>query len=124
VKRSFVESHGFSADRQRLEKAGELTLEDMVDLESEIMANPLAGDLVQGTGGLRKMRLGQRAVGRGKSGGCRILFLDLPHVSVTHLLAIFGKREKVDLAVDDRKALAQLVRQIKKETAHEKSKTH
>jgi hypothetical protein len=40
--------------------------EDMVALEKDIIANPEAGDLVRGTGGLRKIRLGQRSVGRGK----------------------------------------------------------
>jgi hypothetical protein len=33
-------------------------------VEAEIMANPQTGDLVPGTGGLRKVRLGQRARGR------------------------------------------------------------
>jgi hypothetical protein len=48
----------------------------------------------------------------------------LPHVSVTHFVAIFGKREKIDLTAAERNALAELVRAIKKETArHEKETT-
>jgi hypothetical protein len=81
VRRRFVESHGFSAHRARLERDGELTDDDMVALEKDIIANPEAGDLVRGTGGLRKIRLGQRAVGRGKRGGARVLYLDLPNRS-------------------------------------------
>ena len=123
MRRKFVESQGFSAERSRLEKTGELILDDLVRLELEIMANPETGDLVQGTGGLRKVRLGQKARGRGKRGGCRVLFLDLPHVAITHLVAIFGKREKIDLTPAERSALAVMVRTIKKETRHEEE-TH
>jgi hypothetical protein len=116
VRRRFVESRGFSADRARLERSGELTLEDIVALEQDIMANPDTGDLVPGTGGLRKVRLGQRQVRRGKRGGLRVYYLDLAASKVTHLVAIFGKREKSDLSPLERKAIATLVRKLKEET--------
>ena len=73
--------------------------EDIVSLEQRILANPQAGDLVQGTGGLRKIRMGQRSVGRG----------------VTHLVALFGKREKTDLLPAERRLVAALVEQLNKE---------
>jgi hypothetical protein len=116
VLRRFVESRGFSADRARLEREGELTMEDIVALEQDIMANPDTGDMVQGTGGLRKVRLGQRQVRRGKRGGLRVYYLDLAAAKVTHLVAIFGKREKSDLSPAERKAVANLVRKLKEET--------
>jgi hypothetical protein len=90
-------------------------VEDMVALEQSILVDPHVGDLVPGTGGLRKVRVGQRAVGRGKRGGVRVYYLDLPERSVTHLVAIFGKREKDDLAPSERKAIAGLVRTLKEE---------
>jgi len=102
VLRRFVESRGFSADRDRLERDGEITLEDIVALEQDILANPDAGDLVPGTGGLRKVRLAQRQVRRGKRGGLRVYYLDLAASKVTHLVAIFGKREKTDLSAAER----------------------
>lgn len=85
MRRKSVESRGFSADRLRLERAGELVLEDMVALE------------------------------QGDWGGARVYYLDLPARGVTHLLAIFGKREKDDLSVGERQALAALVRVLKEE---------
>ncbi len=115
MRRRFVESIGFSADRFRLERAGELVIDDMVALEQSILADPNVGDLVRGTGGLRKVRVGQRAVGRGKRGGVRVYYLDLPDRAVTHLVAIFGKREKDDLSPSERKAAATLVRKLKEE---------
>jgi len=117
VKRRFVESAGFSEDRKRLERARELSHDDLVALEQSILADPQAGDLVPGTGGLRKIRLGQRTVGRGKRGGVRVYYLDLPRRAVTHLVAIFGKREKSDLSPVERKAVAALVKQLKEQTS-------
>ena len=89
--------------------------EDIVSLEQRILANPQAGDLVPGTGGLRKIRMGQRSVGRGKRGGARVYYLDLPGRGVTHLVALFGKREKTDLLPAERRLVAALVEQLKKE---------
>jgi len=111
-----VESRGFSADRARLERARELSDEDIVAMEQSILADPHVGDLVPGTGGLRKVRVGQRAAGRGKRGGVRVYYLDLPRQRVTHLLAIFGKRQKSDLSVAERRQVAAAVQQLKEET--------
>ncbi len=115
MRRRFVESRGFSEDRKRLERARELSHDDMVALEQSILADPEAGDLVPTTGGLRKIRVAQREVRRGKRGGVRVYYLDLPRRGVTHLVAIFGKREKDDLSADERKAVAVLVKQLKEE---------
>lgn len=117
MRRRFVESAGFSADWARLERAGELVLEDLVSLEQTILANPEAGDLVPRTAGLRKLRLGQRRLRRGKRGGVRVYYLDLAARKVTHLVAVFGKREKVDLSPAERKAIAKLVGELKEEAS-------
>jgi hypothetical protein len=115
VKRTFVEMPGYSAHRRRLEDAGELVDGDLQAMESEIMRNPEAGDRVQGTGGLRKIRFVQSAVGRGKRGGGRALYLDLPKRGKVYLIALFGKREQSDLSPAGRKLAAELVKQIKEE---------
>jgi hypothetical protein len=115
VRRRFVESRGFSEDRRQLERAHELSHDDLVALEQSILADPQTGDLVPGTGGLRKVRLGQRQVRRGKRGGVRVYYLDLPHRAVTHLVAIFGKREKSDLSPAERRLVSELVKQLKEE---------
>jgi hypothetical protein len=54
-------------------------------------------------------------VGRGKRGGARVWYLDLPGRGVTHLVALFGKREKTDLLPAERRLVAALVEQLKKE---------
>jgi hypothetical protein len=62
----FIETSIFT--RQVLEL---LTDEEYADLQSELAANPLAGDVIEGTGGLRKVRVA--AKGKGKRGGARVI---------------------------------------------------
>jgi hypothetical protein len=45
----------------------------------------------------------------------RVYYLDLPRRGVTHLLAIFGKREKADLTPAERRQVAALVKELEKE---------
>ncbi len=71
-----------------------------------VAADPEAGDLLQGTGGIRKARLAGR--GKGKSGGYRIVWYfgggDIP----VFLLTVFGKGEKANLTQGERNALRAL----------------
>ncbi|MBL0924267.1 MAG: type II toxin-antitoxin system RelE/ParE family toxin [Sphingomonadaceae bacterium] len=68
-----------------------------------VATNPEAGDVMQGTGGVRKARLAGR--GKGKSGGYRIVYYfgggDIP----VCLLTVFGKGEKANLTQGERNAL-------------------
>jgi hypothetical protein len=68
-----------------------------------IAANPAAGDVIEGTGGARKVRFAGR--GKGKRGGYRVITFfsgtDIP----VFLLNIFAKSEKTDLAPKERRVL-------------------
>lgn len=79
-----------------------------VDLVS---TDPEVGDLLQGTGGVRKARLAGR--GKGKSGGYRIVYYfgggDIP----VFLLTVFGKGEKANLTQGERNALRSLAATLK-----------
>lgn len=84
---------------------------DEVDaLITSIAADPEVGDVMQGTGGCRKLRFGGR--NRGKSGGYRVVTFftgaDLP----VFLLTVFGKGEKANLSKAERNALAVLSRTL------------
>ncbi|MGH6793217.1 MAG: type II toxin-antitoxin system RelE/ParE family toxin [Methyloceanibacter sp.] len=69
---------------------------------------PDAGDVIQGTGGARKVRFAGR--GRGKSGGYRVItFYTGPNLPV-FLLTVFAKGERSDLSKAERNALAQLTK--------------
>ena len=48
---------------------------DLKQLEEILLENPLKGDVIQGTGGARKLRI--QLEGRGKRGGGRVIYLDV-----------------------------------------------
>src|ERR1700674_2776583 len=71
-------------------------------LVDHVAANPLAGDVIPGTGGARTLRWG--AKGKGKRGGARVItFYGGPGVPM-FLLTVFAKGEKVDLSASERHA--------------------
>jgi hypothetical protein len=71
-----------------------------------VATDPEAGDMMQGTGGVRKARLAGR--GKGKSGGYRLVYYfgggDIP----VYLLTVFGKGEKANLTQGEKNALKSL----------------
>ncbi len=79
---------------------------------SWLAANPESGDVIEGTGGARKVRFAGR--GKGKSGGYRVItFFSGPDIPV-FLLEIFSKNEKSDLTAIERKTLKMLLAEITK----------
>lgn len=87
-----------------------------LQIENAILANPDLGDVVQGTGGVRKFRLADESRGKGKRGGVRVLYLDLPHAGKTHLLFLLKKGEADDVTADEKKMIRELVTILKKES--------
>ncbi len=63
---------------------------------SKEAAHPQAGDIMQGTGGIRKWRWA--AQGRGKSGGVRVIYYYHNRTIPLFLLTVFGKGEKANLS--------------------------
>ena len=65
--------------------------------------HPKAGDLMQGTGGVRKLR--QAKSGSGKSGGVRVVYYFHNDSMPLFLLTLFGKNEKANLSNAERNLL-------------------
>ena len=84
-------------------------------VQQELMDNPDAGDVMPGCGGLRKLRTKSPQRGKGKRGGCRLIYLYVPEPRCFYLLDIYGKDEKDDLSLEEKKILAQLAGQLKTE---------
>lgn len=82
--------------------------EEFVD---HISVNPLAGDLIEGTGGVRKIRWG--APGRGKRGGVRVIYYFHDETLPLYLITMFAKNVKVDLGANDKKYLHEFVQAVK-----------
>ena len=72
-----------------------------------LAAHPKAGDLLEGTGGIRKLRWGRD--GRGKSGGVRVIYYFHSEAMPLYLLTLFAKNERANLSKAERNALAELV---------------
>lgn len=72
-----------------------------------LAANPKAGDLIEGTGGVRKLRWARE--GMGKSGGARVIYYFHSDAMPLYLLTIFAKNERANLSKAERNGLAGLV---------------
>lgn len=68
--------------------------------------NPTAGDLILGTGGVRKLRWGLE--GRGKRGGARVVYFYHDAGMPLFALTAYAKNERADLSQQDRNDFRQL----------------
>jgi len=84
------------------DKAG-MTDAERREAIAQIAANPSAGDLVVGSGGVRKVRVAGR--GKGKSGGYRIATAFLNKDRPVYLLAVLSKGQAANFTADQIKAL-------------------
>lgn len=84
-------------------KAAGITEPERAEIIVSLAANPLAGVLIPGTGGARKVRFAGR--GKGKSGGYRIITYYSGEDIPLFLLNVFAKGDKVNLTKAERNEL-------------------
>lgn len=78
----------------------------------ELLArDPECGEVMQGTGGVRKIRVA--LAGRGKSGGARVIYYFHSDRLPVLALTVFAKNERANLTPAQRNAMASVVRAIK-----------
>ena len=110
MKKAFVETRVFTAQaKQRLNDG------DYRQLQNELMANPEKGTPMPGCGGLRKLRVADPSRGKGKRGGVRVIYLNIPEAHRIDLIAIYGKDEKDDLSHDEKRVLRRLAEEARAE---------
>lgn len=80
-------------------------------LEGEIVSNPLAGDVIQGLKGVRKIRFAFG--GKGKRGGGRCIYLVLSIEDAIYLLLAYGKSKQTDLSSKQRKDILAFIEDLK-----------
>jgi len=76
-----------------------------------LMENPEAGDVIEGTGGLRKIRFADEKRGKGKRGGLRVIYYWWLSGKQFWLFTIYSKDEMDDLTTAQRKTLKDLLKQ-------------
>ena len=101
--RTFVELPIF---RTRWKEMG-LNDDDLRRLQEELLADPKVGEVMKGTGGVRKMRFAFEK--RGKSGSVRVIYVDFEVYEKIFLITAYTKNEKDNLTDSEKKEVKQLI---------------
>ena len=107
---AFVETNVFTRRIVSLGLEGPLR-----ELHIVLLRDPEAGALDPGTGGLRKVRIGDPGRGKGKRGGARVHYLWIPAASLIYLIYVYSKDEATSLSPTQKKQLRAVVEAIKQE---------
>lgn len=84
-----------------------LTVAERQEIIAFLAVRPKAGDLIEGTGGIRKLRWAYG--GRGKSAGVRVVYYFHSNAMPLYLITLFAKNERANLTKAERNELAKLV---------------
>lgn len=91
------------------------TDENLRELQKVLLDDPKAGDAIQGTGGLRKIRIPIENKGKGKRGGARVVYVDVELKESIYFINVYSKAEKADLTPDEKKAFKAIIKFLKEE---------
>ena len=86
-----------------------LSDDDYRRVQEALLRRPAQGDLIEGTGGIRKLRW--REEGRGKRGGLRLIYYWHVEREIILMLFLYRKSEQKDLTADQKRILARAVQQ-------------
>lgn len=86
----FIEVPTFRRSAEKL-----LDEDDLAALQTLLMLHPDAGDVLPGSGGLRKVRV--PAKGKGKRGGARVIYFWVTADDQIFLLYAYAKNERTDI---------------------------
>lgn len=96
----FVEAPAFTRFRDNY-----LDDDGLAEMQLYLAANPEAGDLVPGAGGIRKLRWKDPRRGKGRRGGLRVIYYCFLSQEEIWLLTLYGKDEVADLSKDEKNRL-------------------
>ena len=105
MKALFVELLAFTRYRSDY-----LNDDGFLGLQNFLLKNPEAGDVIEGTGGLRKMRYADSRRGKGKRGGLRVIFYYWSGGGQFWLFTLYDKDEMDDLSTKEKKALKEMLK--------------
>ena len=109
MRRIFIETSAFT---KKVDAEGR---EALLLIQEELLGRLESSPVIPGTGGLRKLRVSNAGRGKGKRGGYRVIYVDIPEMKRTYLLGLYGKGVKADLSQDEKKVLKGLVARLKQE---------
>lgn len=109
--RTFIEVPIFT---KRWKEIG-LDDEELQALQIMLLKDPESGPIMEGTGGIRKVRFPLE--NRGKSGGVRVCYTDFAEDEVIYLITAFEKKDRENLTAEEKNVLKKLVKSLKEEAA-------
>jgi hypothetical protein len=101
--------------------AGYLSDEEYRELQLHLARDPEAGDVVQGTGGFRKVRWADRRRGQGRRGGLRVIYYYFEQDRQMWFLTMYGKDEAADLTPKEKRALKAAIEEEKRQRARRRA---
>jgi hypothetical protein len=104
VKGLFIELPSFNKHRSDYLEDDEYQL-----LQVSLLESPSIGDVIQGTGGLRKVRWVDKQRNKGKRGGVRIIYYWYVGGAQFWLFTIFNKNEASNITPDQKKILKKML---------------
>ncbi len=107
--RTFIEVPLFT---KRWKEIG-LNDNDLLRLQIMLLKDPASGPVMEGTGGIRKVRF--PIENRGKSSSVRVCYTDFEDFEVTYLITAFTKNEQENLTPAEKAVLKKLVKALKEE---------
>ncbi len=78
-------------------------------LQAELMSDPKKGDVIEGTGGLRKLRFADSQRGKGKRGGLRVIYYWQVSAYRFLLFTLYDKDEATNLTAKEKALLKQML---------------
>ena len=105
---TIVETAAFMKKAEKLIKEAER--KDLVDHVAMHYRN---GDVIAGTGGVRKIRYARK--GQGKRGGYRVIYYYYDKNNPLFLFSIYGKNEKDNITDSEKQAYYKGIQVLKKE---------
>ena len=92
---------------------------ELHSLQIMLLKDPESGPVIEGTGGIRKVRFPMH--NKGKSGGVRICYTDFAEYEVTYLITAFTKKEQENLTNEEKAVLKKMVKSLKEEVTKNRS---
>ena len=105
MKALFVELPAFA--KYRADYLGD---EEFRGLQQSMLKNPEAGDVIEGTGGLRKLRHGDSRRSKGKRGGLRVIYYWWDGGRQFWLFTLYDKDEMQNLSAEEKKLLKAMLK--------------
>ena len=107
--REFVETIIFSKRWDEMN----LSNDNMIELQNTILNNPEIGNIIEGTGGAAKLRFA--LPNTGKSGGIRVIYVNITHKEKIYLILCYPKSKQDNLTSGQKRIVKNLVKELKGE---------